>query len=292
VIKTSLSTAGALICVSRTCRENLLLRVAPDPSTVHVIPNAIDPTRFAPDPSLRSPRLTVVVVSRLAYRKGADLLAGLLPRVCRDLPVDFLIAGDGPKEELLREVVRAHGLEGRVRFLGRLPHGKVRDALVRGHVFLNCSLTESFCIALLEAACAGLYCVSTNVGGVPEVLPGDMVSLAEPTVEGLVEALGEAIERAPHVDPFRFHERIKEMYRWERVAEETLGVYREVVEKKRPDFLQRLVRYQTVGPFAGLFACLAALTVHFWVGLVCWWWPRRVIDVVPDFPSFKRPATK
>ena len=44
-----------------------------------------------------------------------------------------------------------------------------RDVLVRGHIFLNCSLTESFCIAILEAACCGLFVVSTRVGGVPEV---------------------------------------------------------------------------------------------------------------------------
>lgn len=40
---------------------------------------------------------------------------------------------------------------------------------VRGQVFLNASLTEAFCMALVEAAAAGLLCVSTAVGGVPEV---------------------------------------------------------------------------------------------------------------------------
>lgn len=43
--------------------------------------------------------------------------------------------------------------------------------LTQGHIFLNTSLTESFGIATLEAACAGLYVVSTRVGGVPEILP-------------------------------------------------------------------------------------------------------------------------
>lgn len=40
---------------------------------------------------------------------------------------------------------------------------------VRGHVFVNASLTEAFCMALVEAAAAGLVVVSTAVGGVPEV---------------------------------------------------------------------------------------------------------------------------
>lgn len=50
---------------------------------------------------------------------------------------------------------------------------------------MNTSLTESFGIAILEAACAGLYVVSTRVGGVPEILPQDMISFAEPDADGM-----------------------------------------------------------------------------------------------------------
>ena len=49
---------------------------------------------------------------------------------------------------------------------------------------MNTSLTESFGIAILEAACAGLYVVSTRVGGVPEILPADMISFADPDEDG------------------------------------------------------------------------------------------------------------
>ena len=50
---------------------------------------------------------------------------------------------------------------------------------------MNTSLTESFGIAILEAACAGLYVVSTRVGGVPEILPEDMISFAAPEEDGM-----------------------------------------------------------------------------------------------------------
>ena len=46
---------------------------------------------------------------------------------------------------------------------------QVPAVLARGCVFLNTSLTETFCMALVEAAAAGLLVVSTRVGGVPEV---------------------------------------------------------------------------------------------------------------------------
>lgn len=69
--------------------------------------------------------------------------------------MQFLIGGDGPKRPLLEAVVREHGLEGRVLLVGAVPHECVRQLLVRGHIFLNCSLTEAFCMALVEAAAAG-----------------------------------------------------------------------------------------------------------------------------------------
>ena len=53
--------------------------------------------------------------------------------------------------------------------VGAIPPSDVRSVLVQADVFVNCSLTEAFCIALLEAAACGLKVVSTSVGGVPEV---------------------------------------------------------------------------------------------------------------------------
>jgi phosphatidylinositol glycan class A protein len=78
---------------------------------------------------------------------------------------------------MLRE---KHNLHKRIELLGALKHSEVRNVLCRGHIFLNTSLTESFCIAILEAACCGLFVVSTDVGGVPEVLPPHMALLARP----------------------------------------------------------------------------------------------------------------
>lgn len=59
------------------------------------------------------------------------------------------------------------------------------QVLRQGSIFLNTSLTEAFGIAILEAACAGLHVVSTRVGGVPEILPEDMISFASPTADGI-----------------------------------------------------------------------------------------------------------
>jgi phosphatidylinositol glycan class A protein len=77
-------------------------------------------------------------------------------------------------------------LNDRVELLGRIPQDDVRDLLNRAHIFLNTSLIEAFCIAILEAASCGLIVVSTNVGGIPEVLPEEMIYLCDPIVELII----------------------------------------------------------------------------------------------------------
>lgn len=69
-------------------------------------------------------------------------------------------------------MIENRNLESRVTMFGSVSRDNVPSFLQRGDIFLNTSLTESFCIAILEAACCGLVVVSTDVGGVREVLRG------------------------------------------------------------------------------------------------------------------------
>lgn len=54
---------------------------------------AVDASQFRPDTFRKQAgRLTVVMLSRLVYRKGIDLLAVIIPEMChRYSHVDFLI---------------------------------------------------------------------------------------------------------------------------------------------------------------------------------------------------------
>nr|XP_028587971.1 phosphatidylinositol N-acetylglucosaminyltransferase subunit A isoform X4 [Podarcis muralis] len=158
LLTVSLCDTNHIICVSYTSKENTVLRAALNPEIVSVIPNAVDPTDFTPDVSRRNKStITVVVVSRLVYRKGIDLLSGIIPELCQKYPdLHFLVGGEGPKRIVLEEVRERYQLHDRVRLLGALEHQDVRNVLVQGHIFLNTSLTEAFCMAIVEAASCGL----------------------------------------------------------------------------------------------------------------------------------------
>lgn len=139
--------------------------------------------------------VNVIVISRLVYRKGVDLLVGIIPKLKPMKNINFIIGGDGPKRELLEEIREKADMQDRVKILGALEHSKVREVLTQGHIFLNTSLTEAFCMAIVEAASCGLQVVSTRVGGIPEVLPSELIILTEPTVDSVLKGLLLAIER-------------------------------------------------------------------------------------------------
>ena len=71
-------------------------------------------------------------MNRLVYRKGIDLQAVIIPRLCRALPVRFIIGGDGPKRGILEAMVQQHQLHGQVTLVGSLQHEAARNLLVTG----------------------------------------------------------------------------------------------------------------------------------------------------------------
>ncbi|TQD87538.1 hypothetical protein C1H46_026955 [Malus baccata] len=214
VLQFTLAEVSQAICVSHTSKENTVLRSGLPPEKVFVIPNAVDTAMFKPAPErLSSHEIVIVVTSRLVYRKGADLLVEVIPEVCHLYPnVRFIVGGDGPKRVRLEEMREKHSLQDRVEMLGAVQHSKVRSVLISGHIFLNSSLTEAFCIAILEAASCGLLTVSTRVGGVPEVLPDDMVVLAKPDPSDMVHAIEKAISILPTIDPQEMHNRVSALF--------------------------------------------------------------------------------
>ncbi|GJP52484.1 hypothetical protein CLOM_g11593 [Closterium sp. NIES-68] len=238
----------------------------------------------------RELEVTIVVISRLVYRKGADLLVDVIPAVCARFPkVRWIIGGDGAKRGRLEEMRDRHGLHHRVEMLGAVPHSQVRSVLIRGHIFLNSSLTEAFCIAILEAACCGLFVVATRVGGVPEVLPPDMMLLADPNPPDIVEAIAQAIQIVPRVNPQAMHERVSRMYSWHDVAERTERVYDRVMDMPLDDLPSRLTRYYACGVVAGKIFCLVVLLNSLVAALLAYLQPEQRIEVAPDFPLMAKP---
>ncbi|KAH0565759.1 hypothetical protein GP486_000856 [Trichoglossum hirsutum] len=322
-------------------KENTVLRASLDPLMVSVIPNAVVADNFRPlshphqnatmDPSSSSPTtlnpappqphhlgphdtITIVVISRLFYNKGTDLLIAAIPRILASHPnVRFIIAGSGPKAIDLEQMLERRVLQDRVEMLGPVRHEEVRDVMVRGHIYLHPSLTEAFGTVIVEAASCGLYVVCTRVGGIPEVLPGHMTIFARPEEDDLVVATGKAIAalRANRVRTERFHDQVKMMYSWTDVARRTERVYDGISGVLSEEefygyhsggagawsatrgragvqsfaLIDRLKRYYGCGIWAGKLFCLCVVVDFLLFVFLELWAPRANIDIARDWPK-------
>ncbi|XP_076256023.1 phosphatidylinositol glycan anchor biosynthesis class A isoform X2 [Rhynchophorus ferrugineus] len=290
LLQISLAACNHCICVSHTGKENTVLRGKVESDRVSVIPNAVDTYAFTPNPSQRAQcQITVVVVSRLVYRKGVDLTAQLIADICHKFKqIHFLIAGDGPKRWLLEEVRERKGLQDRVVLLGALEHSQVRNVLVKGDIFLNTSLTEAYCMAIVEAVSCGLKVVSTKVGGIPEVLPEDLIILTEPTVPALMEGLEQAIEelnRDKFVCPYECNKRVEHCYNWFNIASRTEIVYQSVTKEESKTLSYILQRHLSSGVWPYLLVVsLVFLMLKFYE----FWIPSHNIDVAINYNSKNR----
>nr|CAG8543168.1 12635_t:CDS:10 [Entrophospora candida] len=268
LLKFSLSDIDHVICVSHTSKENTVLRAALNPQMVSVIPNAVLASQFKPDPGAQDPNFSNRDSKNLSKTSKS---------------------GDGPKRVDLEQMREKYLLHDRVELLGAVKHHEVRNVLTKGQIFLNTSLTEAFCIGIVEAACCGLLVVSTKVGGVPEVLPRNMIIFAKPEEEDLVNVVIKAIEmiRLKEVNPIKFHDEIKEMYSWVNIAERTEKVYDSIWKMRIPPLMERLRRYYGCGVWAGkIFCVLVAIDFLLWRFLE-WIFPESDIDIAPSFPYQK-----
>ncbi|XP_066147511.1 phosphatidylinositol N-acetylglucosaminyltransferase subunit A isoform X2 [Euwallacea fornicatus] len=285
LLQISLASCNHCICVSYTGKENTVLRARVDCKRVSVVPNAVDTYSFTPDPSQSDKtQITIVVVSRLVYRKGVDLTAQIISDICDKFKdVQFLIAGDGPKRWLLEEIREKRGLQDRVVLLGALEHSQVRNVLVKGNIFLNTSLTEAYCMAIVEAAYCRLKVVSTKVGGIPEVLPDDLIILTEPTVPALMQGLERAISELKNdefVCPYACNKRIQKYYNWQDVSRRTQIVYNVLSEEDPKTLRQMLYNHLSSGVWPYLLVVsLAFLILQFYE----FWVPRKDIDIVRTY---------
>lgn len=265
--RTAYEQADAVIAVSGGMAEDIL-RVYPHvrPDRVHVVHNGIDLDSWRrpegeaaerAEQTVRShgidpDRPAVVFVGRITRQKGLPYLL----RAAEQLPAEVqlvLCAGAPDTPEIAREV------EGLVEDLRRrrsgvvwieqmLPREDVIAVLSAGTVFVCPSVYEPLGIVNLEAMACGLPVVGTATGGIPEVVddgvtgwlvPIEQVSdgtgtPVHPTqfVADLGRALCEAVsdpERAARMGRAA-RERVEEHFAWEAIAEQTVRVYRTVIE--------------------------------------------------------------
>ncbi len=238
VLGSALRRARRVITVSRSSRRDLINLFAADPQRLVVVPNGVDPA-LAERPSketldelkaryqLRSP--LVLVVANDKPHKNLDLVLRAYHLAVRQhrIPGQLVFVGGADRESRLNVRAERLGLGNRVRLLGRVPRADLNALYHVAAVQLQVSLYEGFGLPILEAMCAGVPVVTSNLGAMRELGEG-AARLVNPLE---VDEVAAALERVLVDDPLRRRmveagRRRAENLSWSRTVEETVAVYR------------------------------------------------------------------
>lgn len=148
-----------------------------------IVPNIIDLSRFHPREPVRAGAAHLVVARNLEALYDNETAIRAFEIVQQQFPQARLtLAGSGPQESYLRDLVRTRGLTDAVRFTGRLERDAMAALYRSADLMLNPSLADNTPNSVLEAWASGVPVVSTNVGGIPHLAQdGVTASLVPPS---------------------------------------------------------------------------------------------------------------
>lgn len=155
--------------------QRAMVKIAPGIDTDHFAPT--DASILRRSLGLEDKKV-IVSVGRLVHRKGQDYLIQSMPSILHQVPnAHLLLVGQGPYLEHLQRLVKEHGLESSVTFIGRVDYKELPQYLCVGDIFAMPSRSrlkglevEGLGIVYLEASSCGLPVLAGNSGGAPDAV--------------------------------------------------------------------------------------------------------------------------
>ena len=103
-------------------------------------------------------------------RKSLFYMPYILTDVLKDKNNKCVVIGGGPELEEFIIQVEEMGLTSQFKILGEVPNSKIQDYYTISDIFINPTYTEGFPRVLIEAMASGLPIITTNAGGIKDIL--------------------------------------------------------------------------------------------------------------------------
>jgi N-acetyl-alpha-D-glucosaminyl L-malate synthase BshA len=174
VVAFSINQSDAITAVSQNLRDETFKTFRIE-KPIEVIHNFVDVTRFSRKPidafkKLIAPNGERILLHASNFRKikRVEDVVKIFYNVSKQIPSKLLFVGDGPERATAEDLSRQLDICDDVRFVGK--QEQMEDILAIADLFILTSEYESFGLAALEAMAAGVPVISTNAGGLGEIM--------------------------------------------------------------------------------------------------------------------------
>jgi glycosyltransferase involved in cell wall biosynthesis len=244
--KILLLKASHVVAVSKEIRDILIKEYGLSSQTITHIPNGYDEVfikQLLARPSNRVCQKTpslVFVGSLREVKDPLDLIEAFKIVSDRLTNTHLQIVGDGHLRPAVEKKINSYNLQDRITLHGMVPHQRALEIMASAEIYISTSVDEGLPTSLIEAMALKRAIITTDVGGVPEIikdgvnglltpprLPKRMARLIEQLLKDsvLAERLGKAA--AESVRDFS----------WNSIAQKYQSIYQEVSDKETKPLL-------------------------------------------------------
>jgi|SRR5690554_78919 len=172
--------------------------------------------------------ITTMGVVNISYKGQEYVLKAISKLIDQGYDFIYKIVGGGCQTRLL-SLVENLNLSDRVIFTGKVSHEEVFTILDKEtYIYIQPSETEGLPRALIEAMSRGCACISSNAGGMPELLD-DKVIFKSKNVNDLVSKIKYLLHKENLIEQSERNFKHAKQYKFE------------VLEKKRQDFYDQFL---------------------------------------------------
>jgi glycosyltransferase involved in cell wall biosynthesis len=200
---------------------------------MEVVSNVIDTSVFAPGNQKERKGNKLIHVSSLdPVQKNPSLLFQAFAELSKwKKEIQLHIVSDGDFSIFKEEIVQLK-IDQQIVFHGMLEAKEIAAQLQNSDLFVLTSRFETFGVVLIEAISCGLPVISTNVGGVKEIVPIEHGQLVpSENIEELVSAIKEQFSRLNEYNSNEMHLRAIENFSYQAIGKKFSAIYEAIIWK-------------------------------------------------------------
>ena len=198
-----------------------------------VIPNVVDTTLFYPVLKNKKDKLRFIHASSLSYPKNIEGILNVTKKLYQ-YRKDFELYLVGPASENILQWTKDNELMNTcVFFTGLIPYQQVAEQIRNANVLIMFSHSENLPCIILEALTCGLPVISTDTGGISEVINKENGILISPRQEDeLFNAMNGLFDNLSNYDKQEIALSAKNKFSFEIVGKQFDKVYKEILLAK------------------------------------------------------------
>lgn len=233
LIKRVVKKSSAVIAISQYVKDDVVRFTGADPTKITVTYEAADEFEDAPEPvpGFEGKRYIMFNGRSLPHKNHRRIIEAFAKLAPKYPDLYLMLAGKkNASHDTFLALARQFGVGERVILTDWITDGQLKWAMQHTQAYIWASLSEGFGLPPLEAMLYGAPVVSSNASCMPEIL-GEAAHYFNPLdIEDMAAKISEVLDNQ------RLRQKLitkgkaqTKKYSWQRMAEQTLAVYKQVL---------------------------------------------------------------